>query len=238
MTELHRAQENGQPYEIDRIYFSETDAAERPAPERNAPERPAPARPRSGAPPELEAQRQRLEQLLQNARHIEEMLAKEAAQARALSENLKVDEKRAAASEAAESERQAAEEARAYTKNSETAALYQAKADSEHAAARQEFAAAEAAVKELQVRLGDAQNAVALSKAKVVETEARSKEAAKRADLALTLTRDAEMRVAKCREASETAKAQLSQAEEIASSIALTAQTLKRIRELGSSGPH
>jgi nicotinic acid mononucleotide adenylyltransferase len=52
------------------------------------------------------------------------------------------------------------------------------------------------------------------------------------------LIRDAEIRVAKCREAHEAARAEVSQAEEIASRIALTAQTLKRIRDIGSSGFH
>jgi hypothetical protein len=69
----------------------------------------------------------------------------------------------------------------------------------------------------------------------VIECDAKSKEAAKRAMLATGLLHDAECRVAKCREARASAEAELRQAEEIADSIALTAETLKRIRELGSS---
>lgn len=230
LTELHISeQENDQPYEIDRIDFHETAAPAPPSPGGSA---------ASTGHRELEAHRRRLEHLLENARQIEEMLAKEAAQARSLSENLKLDEKREAAAQAADREQKAAAEAQAYAQNSKTATVYQAKVDGELAAARQELSAAEASVKELQARLGDAQNLVVLSKSKVVETEARSKEAAKRADMAKALTRDAEIRVAKCREAREAAEAEVSQGEEIASSIALTAQTLKRIRELGSSGLH
>jgi chromosome segregation ATPase len=185
---------------------------------------------------DLEAHRQRLEQLLENARQIEEMLTKEAAQARALSENLQLDEKRAAVAQAAEDERKATAEASAYIQNSETAERYQAKADSQLAAARQELSAAEISVKDLQARLTQAQNVVVLSKAKVLESESRAKEAAKRAGLAKALRHDAEITVAKWREAREAAEAELSQAEEIASSIALTAETLKRIRDLGSIG--
>lgn len=219
-------QENDQPYEINRIHFPESGVAERPAPGGG------------NASGELEAHRQRLEELLESARHIEELLAKEAAQARDLSENLKLEEKHAAAAQAAENERQASAQAQAYAQNSETAAAYQVKLDAELAAARAELTSAKASVRELQARLGDAQNLVVLSNAKVIETESRSKEAAKRADLAKTLIRDAEIRVAKCREAREAAQAEVSQAEEIANSIALTAQTLKRIRDIGSTGFH
>jgi hypothetical protein len=211
-------QEHEPPYDIERIHIAEADPPNADA-----------------ARQELEAHRRRLEQLLENARHIEEMLAKEAAKARALGENLRLEEKRAAAAEAAESERKAIAEGRAYTQNSETAVAYQAKVDGELTAARQEFTAAEASVKELRARLADAQNLVVLSKAKVLDAEVRSKEAAKRVDLAKALSRDVEIRIAKCREAREAAETEVSQAEQIASSIALTAQTLKRIRALGSS---
>ncbi len=163
------------------------------------------------------------------------MLAKEAAQARSLSENLKLDEKRAAAAQAAEAERTATAEASAYARNSEKAAAYQTKVEGEVASVRQELTAAEASVKELQARLAQAQDVVALSKAKLLETESRATEAVKRAALAGVLTRDAQIHVAKCREAHEAALAELSQAEEIANSIALTAQTLKRIRQLGTT---
>ena len=214
LTDLHVSeQEHGEPFEIDRI-----DGA---------------SSARSGG--EVEAHRRRLEQLLESARHIEEQLAKEAAQAQALSQNLRLDEKRAVVAEAAEKEQRALAQAQAYAQNSKTAQAYQAKVAGELAAARQEMSAAEAAVRELQARLADAQNLVVLSNAKIVDAEAKSKEAAKRADMAQSLERDAECRVAKCREDREVAQAEVSQAEEIASSIALTAQTLKRIRQLGSN---
>jgi hypothetical protein len=223
LTNLHISeQEYSQPFEINRVHFAETPAEPAGQPGTNSPY------------PELEAHRQRLEQLLESARQIEEMLAKEAAQARSLGENLKLDEKRALAAEAAEGERKATAEARAYAQNSETAAAYQVKAESELAASRAELTAAEASVRELQARLRDAQDLAVVSKAKVLEAESRSKEAAKRADLAMALVRDAEIRVAKCREAREAAQAQVTHAEEIANSIALTAETLKRIRKLGS----
>lgn len=227
LTDLHVSeQENGEPYEIERIHFAETDS----------PPPPPPAQvPAGSGHAELEAHRRRLEALLENAQRIEELLAKEAADARALGENLKLEEKRAAAAEAAEKERNAVEQGRAYTENREKATAFQAKVDGELAAARHELSAAEASVKELQARLGDAQNLVVLSKTKVLENESRSKEAAKRAEMAGSLARDAEMRIAKCREAREAAEAEAAQAEQIANSIALTAQTLKRIRHLGTS---
>jgi chromosome segregation ATPase len=221
LTNLDVSEREAPAYPIHRIEFAEA-----------APSQPARAT-ANGMPAELEAHRQRLEQLLQNARQIEEMLAKEAAQARALGENLKLEEKRAAVAEAAELEQRAAGEAQAYTKNSDTAAAFQAKIEAELATARQELVGAEASVAELQSRLRDAQDRVALSKSKMIECESKSKEAAKRAELAKGLANDAECRVAKCREAREAAEAEAHQAEEIASSIALTAQTLKRIRELG-----
>lgn len=223
LTNLHISeQEYSQPFEINRVHFAET--ATEP-----------PGQPRTQTTNrELEAHRQRLEHLLESARQIEEMLAQEAAQARSLGENLKLDEKRAAAAEAAEGERKAATQARAYAQNSETAAAYQTKVDGEWSAAKAELTAAEASVMELQARLRDAQDLVVLSKAKVLEAESRSKEAAKRADLAKSLVHDAEIRVAKCREAREAAQAEVTHAEEIANSIALTAETLKRIRKLGS----
>lgn len=216
-------------YPIHRIEFAET-VSEQPS-------QPAqPARPAPGAANvELEAHRQRLEQLLESARQIEELLAKEAAQARVLGENLKLDEKRSVAAAAIEAEQKANAEVQAFTKNSETAGAYQAKIDAELVAARQELAGAEASVNELQTRLRDAQNLVVLSKSKVIECESKSKEAAKRVELAKSLTNDAECRVAKCREARETADSEVRQAEEIASSIALTAETLKRIRDLGKN---
>lgn len=218
---------NGQEYPINRI-----DIAEAPS-----------TRPTTAAPPragavasELEAHRRRLEQLLENARQIEEMLSQEAAKAHALGQNLLLDEKRAAAAEAAEAERRATAEAQAFTANRDTASAFQAKIDAELVAAQQELAAAEASVSELQTRLRDAQNLVVVSKSKTIECEAKSKEAAKRAQLAKGLVHDAECRVAKCREAREAAEAEVRQAEEIAGSIALTAERLKRIRELGKTG--
>jgi len=232
LSDLHVGeQQNGPAYEINRIHFAETEA---PA----APSAAAPAAstvPKTSALADLEAHRRRLEQLLDNARQIEELLAKEAAQARTLAENLQLEEKRAAAAEAAENLRKADAEARAYARNGETATAAQIKADAELALARQEFTKAEASVSELQARLADARNLVVLSKAKVLEAEAKSKEAAKRTELAKTLIRDAEIRVAKCREAREAAQAEIAAAEEIASSIALTSQMLRRIRDLGST---
>lgn len=228
LTELHIShQKNDQGYEINRIDFPEPSAAAPPPPQPAA----------GAARNELEAHRRRMEQLLENARQIEEMLAKEAAQAVSLGENLNLDEKRAALAEATENERKALAEARPYAQNSETATAYQVKIDGELAAARQELSASEAAIKELQARLADAQNSVAISKAKVVQAEARSKEAAKRADVAKALARDAEVRVAKYREAREAAEAEVRQGEELASSIALTAETLKRFGAVGKGGP-
>jgi chromosome segregation ATPase len=210
---------NAQEVAINRIEFVET------------------ARPSTGGKAaELQAHRQRLEQLLANARQIEEMLAEEAAQARALGENLMLDEKRAAVAEAAEAERTASAEAQAIAKNSESAVVYHAKIDAELVAAQRELAAAEASVNELQLRLRDAQDLVVLSKSKVMECDSKSKEASKRAALAKGLIHDAECRVAKCREAREAAEAEVRHAEEIADSIALTAETLKRIRNLGKGG--
>jgi chromosome segregation ATPase len=227
LTELHvSAQKNDQGYEINRIHFADASAAEPPPPAPIA----------GSAPPDLEAHRRRLEQLLENARQIEEMLAKEAAQAVSLSENLNLDDKRIAAAKAAEEERKALAEAKPYAQNSETAIAYQAKVDGELAAAVQELNASELSVKELQARLADAQNFVVLAKAKVVESQARAKEAAKRAEVAKALVRDAEVRVAKCREAREAAEAEVRQGEEIASRVAMAADTLKRIREIGKSG--
>lgn len=218
---------NAQEYPINRIEFAETASTETASA----------ARPAAGAmAAQLEAHRQRLEHLLENARQIEEMLAHEAAQARALAENLMLDEKRAAAAEAAEAERRATAEAQAFTQNSKTAVVYQAKIDAELVAAQRELTAAEASVSELQSQLRDAQNLVVVSKSKVIECESKNKEAAQRAKLAKGLVHDAECRVAKCREAREAAEAEVRQAEEIATSIAVTAETLKRIRELGKSG--
>lgn len=208
------SQENDPGYEINRIDFP----ADTAAPHQ-----------------ELEAHRRRLEQLLEDARRIEDLLSQEAAQARSLSENLKLDEKRAALAEAAENEEKALAEARGYAQNSETAARHHAKVDGELAAAREQLRKADESVKQLQVQLRDAQELSALSKAKVLENQARSEEAAKRSDLAKALTRDAEMRVAKCREAREAAQAEAAQAQEIANSIALTTETLQRIRRLGST---
>lgn len=227
LTDLHISEQKTVQPEINRIHFPEAQPAERPSSVQHRADSPR---------RELEAHRRRLEQLLENARQIEEMLAMEAAQARSLSENLNLDEKRATASQAAENERKATAEARTYVQNSEKAADYQAKVDGALLAARQELTGAEASVKDLQTRLRDAQDLVVSSKAKVVEAESRSKEAAKHADLAKTLMHESEIRVARCREAREAAEAEVSEAEEIASSIALTAETLKRIRDLGSSG--
>ncbi len=224
-------------YPIHRIEFAETVAEQpvQPTPPVQPSQPVQPTRPSAGTPVELEAHRVRLEQLLESARQIEELLAKEAAQARALGENLELDEKRSVAAAAIEAEQKANAEVQAFTKNSETAGAYQAKVDAELVAARQELGGAEAAVNELQTRLRDAQNLVVLSKSKVIECESKSKEAAKRVELAKGLTNDAECRVAKCREARETADAEVHQAEEIASSIALTAEALKRIRNLGKN---
>ena len=224
--------ENPQDYSINRIELADappTKLAQAP------PAKPAPSvPPAAGAKAsELEAHRQRLEQLLESARSIESMLAQEAAQARALGENLKLEEKRAAAAEAAEAEQKVAAEAQAFAQNGETAVVYQAKIDAELIAAQQELSTAESSVTELQSRLRDAQNLVVVSKSKVIEYESKSKEAAKRSKLAKDLQNDAECRIAKCREAREAAELALRQAQEIASSIALTAETLKRIRELG-----
>lgn len=218
---------NAQEYQINRIDFPES-ASTQP---------PTAARPTAGAQSaELASHRQRLEQLLANARQIEEMLAQEAAQARSLGENLMLDEKRVAAAEAAEAERRAAAETQALTKNSETASAYQAKIDAELAAAQRELTAAEASVSDLQLRLRDMRQLVVVSNSKVIECDSKSKEAAKRAALAKGLLNDAECRVAKFREAKEAAEAEVREAEEIASSIALTSETLKRIRELGKGG--
>jgi hypothetical protein len=170
---------------------------------------------------ELEAHRKRLQELLENARQIEEMLAQEAAQARALAESLQLDQKRAAAAQAAQAELAAGAEAQAIAQNTESAAAYQAKIDAELIAAQRELA--------------DAQNLVVISKSKVMECEAKSKEAAQRVNLAKSLTHDAECRVAKYREAREAAEAHVRQAEEIAGQIALTTETLKRLGEIGKA---
>ena len=229
--------ENPQDYSINRIELA--DAPHAQAPPSKLAQAP-PAKPAPSAPPaadakasELEAHRRRLEQLLESARSIESMLAQEAAQARALGENLKLEEKRTAAAEAAEAEQKVTAEAQAFAQNGETAVVYQAKIDAELIAAQQELSTAESSVTELQSRLRDAQNLVVVSKSKVIECESKTKEAAKRSKLAKDLQNDAECRIAKCREAREAAELALRQAEEIASSIALTAETLKRIRELG-----
>jgi chromosome segregation ATPase len=203
---------NVQDYQINRVEFPET------------------------ASSDLAAHRQRLEHLLESARQIEELLTQEAEHARSLSQNLMLDEKRAAAAAAAEAEQRASAEAQAFTKNTDTAVVYQAKVDAELVSAQRELAAAEASVTELQTRLRDAQNLVVVSKSKVIECQSKSKEAAKRADLAKGLLNDAECRVAKCREAREAAQAQVREAEELARSVAITAETLKRIRGLGGSG--
>lgn len=213
LTTLDVSERDAPAYAIQRVEFPETAATQ----------------------PSLEAHRQRLQHLLESARQIEEMLVAEAAQARELSANLKLDEKRAAVAEAIEAEQKVTAEAQAFTKNRDTAAAFQAKADAEVASTRRELADAEALVTKLQTQLRDAQDLVVVSKSKLVECESKSAEAAKRVELAKGLAYDAECRIAKCREARETAQTELAQAEEIATSIALTADTLKRIRELGKA---
>jgi len=179
--------------------------------------------------------RKRLENLLKDARHIEEMLAKEAAEARALAEKVNLEEKRAASARAAEAEQQAIRQAHAANQARDAAVLAHAQIADDVRTAREAVEAAAKAVAELQSQLAEAQKLVVQTKLKLRESETGAERAAGVADNAKVEARSAERRIAKCREEREAAEAQLREAEEIAGSVALTTATLERIRALGKT---
>lgn len=181
--------------------------------------------------------RQRLEKLLGEARQIEDMLAKEAAEARALGEKVNLEEKRAAVARASELERQAAAQANEMTQRSEAAVAQHAQSAAEVRALREAVDAALESVKEIEARFAEAQKLVTQTKFKLRESETRIEQTTTLVDNAKIEARNAERRAAKYREAREAAEAELRKAEEIASSIALTAATLERMRSLGADRP-
>ncbi len=204
---------------------------------------PAPAAPAAPSADLAEAQRradghrQRLEKLLGEARQIEEMLAKEAAEARALADKVNLEEKRTAAAHAAELERQAIALANDVAARRETAVAQHAQSAAEVRALREAVDAAVESVKEIETRFAEAQKLVTQTKFKLRESETKAEQATTLADNAKIEARNAERKAAKCREAREAAEAELHKAEEIASSIALTAATLERMRSLGTDLP-
>lgn len=179
--------------------------------------------------------RQRMEKLLNEARQIEEMLAKEAAEASALADKVNLEEKRAAVASAAEGELQAITRANELAQRRDAAVAQHAKAAAEVRATREAVDAATASVAELQSRLAEAQKLVTQSKFKLREGEARLESATALVDQTKVEAHNADRRAAKCSEIREAAEAELHHAEEIASSIAVTTETLERIRALGSS---
>jgi chromosome segregation ATPase len=178
--------------------------------------------------------RQRLEKLLTEARQIEEMLAKEAAEARALAEKVNLEEKRAALARAVEDERQAATQASELTARRDTVLAQQTQTAEEVRVLREALDAAAASVKAIEAQFAEAQKLVTQTKVKLRESETRAEQVTAAVDNAKIEARNAERRAAKCREARETAEAELRKVEEIANSIALTAATLERMRALGS----
>lgn len=181
--------------------------------------------------------RQRLEKLLDDARNIEEMLAKEAAEAAALAKSVNVDQARTLLAAATQSEREAAARANELTKRSEGAAAQLTQTTGELDTAREVLDAANDAVAECQARLVEAQKVVIQAKFKLRESQVRAQEASTVADAAKAEAREAERRASKLREAREAAQAEVQRAEEIAGSIAVTSAALERIRALGAQRP-
>lgn len=179
--------------------------------------------------------RQRMEKLLNEARQIEEMLAKEAAEASALADKVNLQEKRAAAAQAAEHEMQAITRANESAGRRDAAVAQHAQVAAEVRATKEAVDAATQSVAELQSQLAEAQKLVAQSKFKLRESEARLEKATALVDQAKVEAHNADRRAAKFSEAREAAEAEFRNAEEIASSIAVTTETLARIRALGSN---
>lgn len=179
--------------------------------------------------------RQRLEKLLNDARQIEEMLAKEAAEAKALAEKVNLDEKRAAVAEAAQLEQQAMGEAKLAVKRRDEAVAQQSQSATNIRALREAVETATTSVADLQARLAEAQKLVIQTKLKLRETETRIEQSASAVEKAKVEAHSLERRAAKCREERAAAQAELQKAEKIASSIASTMATLERMRGLSAS---
>lgn len=179
--------------------------------------------------------RQRLEKLLDDARQIEEMLAKEAAEARALAEKVNLEEKRTAAARAAQVEHQAVSQAKAAIQQRDAAVAEHTKTTTDIRALHEAVEAATTSVADLQSKLAEAQKLVIQSKLKLRENETRAEQVAGVAEKAKVAAHSAERRAAKCREDRAAAEAELRQAEKIANSIATTMATLERIRGIGTT---
>lgn len=178
--------------------------------------------------------RERMEKLLNEARQIEEMIAKEAAEAAALADKVNLEGKRAAMAAAAEHERQAITRANELAKRRDEAV---AQHDALATQVRESKEAVDAALKsvvELQSRLAEAQKVVTQTKTKLREGEGHLEQAHTLVDQAKVEAHNADRRAAKCSEALAAAETDLHEAEEIAKSIAATTETLERIRALSS----
>ena len=178
--------------------------------------------------------RERMEKLLNEARQIEEMIAKEAAEAAALADKVNLEGKRAAMAAAAEHERQAITRANELAKRRDEAVSQH---DALAAQVRESKEAVDAALKsvvELQSRLAEAQKVVTQTKTKLREGEGHLEQAHTLVDQAKVEAHNADRRAAKCSEALAAAETDLHEAEEIAKSIAATTETLERIRALSS----
>lgn len=178
--------------------------------------------------------RERMEKLLNEARQIEEMIAKEAAEAAALADKVNLEGKRAAMAAAAEHERQAITRANELAKRRDEAV---AQHDALATQVRESKEAVDAALKsvvELQSRLAEAQKVVTQTKTKLREGEGHLEQAHTLVDQAKVEAHNADRRAAKCSETLAAAETDLHEAEEIAKSIAATTETLERIRALSS----
>lgn len=179
--------------------------------------------------------RQRMEKLLNEARQIEEMIAKEAAEATALADRVNLEEKRAASAQAAENELQAITRANELAQRRASAIAEHTQVAAEVRVTREAVDAATASVAELQTRLAEAQKNVTQAKFKLREHEGRLEKATALVDQVKVEAHNADRRAAKCSEVREAAEAELHHAEEVASSIAVTTEALEKLRALSGS---
>lgn len=179
--------------------------------------------------------RERMEKLLNQARQIEEMIAKEAAEASVLAERVNLEEKRSAAAQAAENELQAITRANELAQRRDAAIAQHAQVAAEVRTTKEAVDTATATVADLQARLAEAQKQVSQAKFKLRESEGKLEQATTLVDQAKVEAHNADRRAAKCSEAREAADAELAHAEEIAGSIAATTEALERIRALSAN---